>query len=220
MNELTPEAQKAIDQAVNTKLRRYAGFFGLVNVLVILAAIVSFLTAFDDKWKDSVDSHVKDELGDNLEAYTNLISSNAENVQEQINDERSRLGNTKAQITNLETVVVETTENAQALKDQLSSSDNTELKQLFRLIKDGNSDSFFAVKEDINKLQASVSKTITQCRICINTNSGGQCYPRNQKSCSEWSSLATNEVEWSSWFKDDTDDSGGSCSYKWGIQCK
>ena len=93
MNELTPEAQKAIDQAVNTKLRRYAGFFGLVNVLVILAAIVSFLTAFDDKWKDSVDSHVKDELGDNLEAYTNLISSNAENVQEQINDERSRLGN-------------------------------------------------------------------------------------------------------------------------------
>lgn len=220
MTELTSEAKKAINKAVNNKLKFYATLFGVFNLIIVLGAAYSFFTAFDDEWKGMVDSEVRKELSGKLDVYSELIASNANNIQEQLNSERDRFGATKTQIRNLETTVTETFENSEKLRSQILSPENENLRKLFTLIEEGEPDSFFEVKNDISILQNSISKNITECRICAQTNNGGQCYPRNQNSCTDWSSLNTEGPSWSDWFRDDTDDDGGACNYRWAIECR
>jgi len=69
------------------------------------------------------------------------------------------------------------------------------------------------------KIQSLEETRVSACRVCVVSSKGGQCYPKDKTYCSEYATI-NGELKSTAWVKDDTDDGGGSCSYKTQIQCK
>lgn len=55
------------------------------------------------------------------------------------------------------------------------------------------------------------------CRICFKETEGSSQCQGTRESCSGWTALA--DPDWTSPFRDDTDDRGGGCKYQWYLDC-
>ena len=69
-----------------------------------------------------------------------------------------------------------------------------------------------------------IEAAFTECRICFKETEGSsQCQGRRE-SCSAWS--GRNDVDgdvvgnWTTPFRDDTDNRPGGCKYQWMVQCR
>ncbi|XP_068708876.1 uncharacterized protein [Montipora foliosa] len=64
-----------------------------------------------------------------------------------------------------------------------------------------------------------ISKEV--CRVCFKETEGSSQCQGSRESCSGWSALGMNipNPDWTSPFRDDTDNRSGGCSYSWFLDC-
>ena len=214
MTEVKTEnlSKEVVDEQIDNKIKKWAKFFGFANIAVIIAAGLSFFGKFDDAWQASVNEQVEQVIQSRFDIYEGYAKSSSDRVIE-------KSGQSIIEIQKVDTIINETNVKADALREAIATSENGALIQLVDVIENRTEGDFFDVKNDIKNLEEKVSKSITECRICMQTNNDSQCYPRNGTFCSDYTHSG-GEQNWTTWVRDDTDKRSGGCGYRYSIQCK
>ena len=69
------------------------------------------------------------------------------------------------------------------------------------------------------KIESRPPKAIHVCRVCFKETEGSSQCQGNRQSCSGWSAPMIRNPHWTLPFRDDTDNRGGGCAYRWYLDC-
>ena len=69
------------------------------------------------------------------------------------------------------------------------------------------------------KIELRPAKAIHVCRVCFKETEGSSQCQGNRQSCSGWSAPMIRNPHWTLPFRDDTDNRGWGCAYRWYLDC-